>query len=113
MNQSQSQSYVTIDGQSAILSWNKAHIWGLRPDFCYCHTVAGLLMWGSLSDERTALSFTISAGPNQRSHSGLRVPLDLRLYFTVSDSGLLFSSPPTTRKAMVEVCDPSSTRDNE
>jgi hypothetical protein len=35
------------------MSWNKSPIWGLRPDFCYCQTVAGLLMWGALSDERT------------------------------------------------------------
>jgi hypothetical protein len=50
--QSQSQSYVTSDGQSASLSWNKAPIWGY-----YYQTVAGLLMWGTLSDERTRLSF--------------------------------------------------------
>jgi hypothetical protein len=25
-------------------------IWGPRPDICYCQTVAGLLMWGALSD---------------------------------------------------------------
>jgi hypothetical protein len=37
------------DGQSAIPSWNKAPVWGLRPDFYYCQTVAGLLMRGSLS----------------------------------------------------------------
>jgi hypothetical protein len=36
-----------------------------RPDFCYCQSVAGLLMWGALSDERTGLSFTIAAGPRQ------------------------------------------------
>jgi hypothetical protein len=48
----QSQSYVTTDGQSASLSWNKAPIWGLRPDLYYCLTVAGLLTWGALSDER-------------------------------------------------------------
>jgi hypothetical protein len=35
-----------------------------------------------------------------------------RPYFTVSDSRLLFSSPPTTRRATVEVFDPVSTRDN-
>jgi hypothetical protein len=29
----------------ASLSWNKAPIWGLRPDFYYCQTVAGLLIW--------------------------------------------------------------------
>jgi hypothetical protein len=55
--QSQSQSYVTTDGQSASLSWNEAPIWGLRPDLYYYQTVAGLLMWGALSDERTDLSF--------------------------------------------------------
>jgi hypothetical protein len=30
---SESESYVTTDGQSASLSWNKAPIWGIRPDF--------------------------------------------------------------------------------
>jgi hypothetical protein len=45
-SQSQSQSYVTTDGQSASLSWNKAPIWGLRPDSHYCRTIAGLLIWG-------------------------------------------------------------------
>jgi hypothetical protein len=54
---SQSQSYVTTDDQSASLSWNKVPIWGLRPDLYYCLTVAGLLKWGTLSDERTGLSF--------------------------------------------------------
>jgi hypothetical protein len=63
------ESYVMTDGQSASLSWNKAPIWGLRPDFYYWVTVAGLLMWEGLSDERTGLSFTIVAGPCQRSHS--------------------------------------------
>jgi hypothetical protein len=43
--------------QSASLYWNKAPIWGLGPDLNYCQTLAGLLMWGSLSDERTGLSF--------------------------------------------------------
>jgi hypothetical protein len=43
--------------QSASPSWCQAPIWGLRPDHYYCHTVAGLLMWGALSDERTGLSF--------------------------------------------------------
>jgi hypothetical protein len=49
LNSAESESYVTTDGQPASLSWNKAPIWGLRPDFCYCQTVVGLLMWGSLS----------------------------------------------------------------
>jgi hypothetical protein len=62
------ESYITTDGESVTLSWNKAPIWGLRPDFYYCQTGAGLLMWGALSDERTDLSFTIAAGLRQRSH---------------------------------------------
>jgi hypothetical protein len=50
-SQSKSQSYITTDGQSASLSWNKAPILDLRPYLYYCQTVAGLLMWSSLSDE--------------------------------------------------------------
>jgi hypothetical protein len=42
MAYSQSQSYVTTDGQPASLSWNKAPIWSLRPDLYYCQTVTGL-----------------------------------------------------------------------
>jgi hypothetical protein len=105
---------------SVSLSWNKAPIWGLRPNFYFCQTVAGLLMWGALSDERRGLSFTIAAGegglsftiaagPRQRSHSRVPVPWDLRPYFTVSHLRLPFLSPPTTRKVMVEVFDPTST----
>jgi hypothetical protein len=49
---SQSQSYLTTDGQSASPSWHKAPIWNLGPDFYFCQTVAGLLMWGALSLRR-------------------------------------------------------------
>jgi hypothetical protein len=81
--------------------------WGPRPDFCYCKTVTGLLMWSALSDERMVLSF----GLRQGSHSQVRVPWDTQPYFTVSDSKLPFSSPPTTRRVTMEVFDPTSTRD--
>jgi hypothetical protein len=67
-------------------------------------------MSGALSDERTGLSFTTAAGTRQRSHSRVRVPWDSGPYFTVSDSRLPFSSPPTTRRVTVEVFDPASTR---
>jgi hypothetical protein len=77
------------DGQSASLSWNKAPIWGLWPDFYYCLTVAGLLMWGALPDERTGLLFTITAGTRQRSHSQVRVPRDSWPYFTVDRASYL------------------------
>jgi hypothetical protein len=68
-------------------------------------------MCSALSDERTGLSFTIVGGPRQGSHSRVRVPWDLRPYFTISHSRLPFSSAPTTRRATVEVSDPASTRD--
>jgi hypothetical protein len=48
--ETESESYITTDGQSVSLSWNKAPVWGLRPDFCYCQTVA--VCW------RRALSLT-------------------------------------------------------
>jgi hypothetical protein len=109
--QSRSQSYVTADGQSASLSWNKAPIWGLQPDFYYCQTVAGLLMWGALSDVRTGLSFTIAAGPRQRSHFQVRVPWDSWPHFIVSDLRLPCLSPSKTRRVTVEVFDLASTRE--
>jgi hypothetical protein len=54
-------------------------------------------MWGALSDERTGLSFTISAGPRQGSHSRVRVPRDSWSYFTVSDSRLPQHGEPGSR----------------
>jgi hypothetical protein len=58
----QSEPYVRTDGQSATLSWNKASIWGLRPESHNCQTVSGLLMYGALPDGRTGLLFTVAAG---------------------------------------------------
>jgi hypothetical protein len=92
MNESESESDVTTDGQSVSLYWNKAPIWGLRLDldlYC-CLTVAGFLTWGALSDDTTNLSFTIPAGPRQHSHSRVRVPWKYRPYCSVSDSRLRF-----------------------
>jgi hypothetical protein len=64
--------------------------------------------WGTLSDERTGLSFVYAAGPRQRSLTRVRVPRDSWSYFAVSDLRLRFSSPPTTRRVTV-VFDPAST----
>jgi hypothetical protein len=74
-SESKPESYVTTDGQSASLSWNKAPIWGLRPDIYYCLTITILFLWGALSDERTSLSFVYATGPRQRIPSWVRVPL--------------------------------------
>jgi hypothetical protein len=62
----ESESCITTDGQLANLSSNKAPVWGLGPYFYYCQTVADLLMWGALSDDRTGLPFTIAPDPLQR-----------------------------------------------
>jgi hypothetical protein len=111
--ESESESYVTTDGQSASLSWFKAPIRGLRPDF-YCRTEYGirltvtlLIPWGALSDERTGLSFVCAAGPCQRSLSRVLVPWDSRPNITVSDLRLPFSSPPTTRRVTVPFITPT------
>jgi hypothetical protein len=69
------KSKLCYDRRSASQSvLEKAPFCRLRPDLYYCLTVAGLLMWGALSDERTGLSFTIAAGPRQRCHFRVRVP---------------------------------------
>jgi hypothetical protein len=109
--ESRVESYITTDGQSASLSWHKAPVWVLRPDFYYCQTFVGLLMWGALSDERAGLPFTITAGPRQRSYSRVRVLLDSWPYFTVSDTRLSILSSPTTRRVTVEVVGPATTRE--
>jgi hypothetical protein len=62
------ESSVMTDGQSASVSWKSTHL-GLTIRFYYCQTVAGLLIWGGLSDDRMGLLFKIVAGPRQRSHS--------------------------------------------
>jgi hypothetical protein len=86
------------------------HPSGAYDQIFYCQTGTGLLLWGALSDDRAGLSFTIGAGPRQRNHSRVPVPRDPRPYFSVSDSRLPFSSPPTTRRATVEVFDPATAR---
>jgi hypothetical protein len=96
------------DGQSARLSWCQASIWGLRPEFCYCQTIAGLLMWGALSYERTGMSLTIAPDPRQSSLSRVRVLRDLWQYFTDSGSRLLKPEGPGPRiymppKKMIEL----------
>jgi hypothetical protein len=55
------------------------------------------------------LSFTIAAGPRQRSYTWVQFSWDCRPYFTVSDSRLPFSSPPMTHRVTVEVFGPTST----
>jgi hypothetical protein len=57
-----SESYVTTDGKAVRVSWNEAPMWGLRPDLSYSLTVASLLIWSALSDERTGLASAVIFG---------------------------------------------------
>jgi hypothetical protein len=81
-------------GQS-VLVWST--IWDLQPEFYYCQTLGGLLMWGAFSDERTGLSYTIAAGPRQRSHSWIWIPLDSWPCLIVSDLKLRQPGGPGPR----------------
>jgi hypothetical protein len=93
------------DGQSANLSWCRVSILGPRSHFCYCQTVAGLLLWGVFSDERTGLSFKTAAGPRQCSHSRGRIPRNSSSYFTVLGS----RPPPPDLKCQISVIMPPGT----
>jgi hypothetical protein len=68
--ESESESYVTIDGQSVSLSWNKAPIWHLRPHFYYCHTVAGLLIWDTVWREDRSVVYNCCWSSPAQSFSG-------------------------------------------
>jgi hypothetical protein len=63
---------------------------GLTTTFLLLWDSWGFVVWGAVSDERTGLSFTVAAGPRQRSHFRVRVVWDSWSYFTVSDSRLPF-----------------------
>jgi hypothetical protein len=65
-------------------------VWGPRPYLFL--SVVSLLMWGTLSDERIGLSFTIVAGLHQRSHFWVRVLRLMTIFYC-----LRFETPPTWR----------------
>jgi hypothetical protein len=44
----------TVSRSDLCLAWWRAPIWSLWPDFYYCQTVAGLLMWGTLWRENVS-----------------------------------------------------------
>jgi hypothetical protein len=90
---SQSQIYITTDGQSLLVSKS---IWGPRSDFRYRQLRVCWCGMPSLT-KRMGLSFTIATGPRQRSYSRVRDPQDSWPYFTVSNSRLLQPGGPGLR----------------
>jgi hypothetical protein len=134
-----SQCYVTTDGQSASLSWCQAPSGAQDQIFVTVRqTVAGLLMWCALSDERTgrlqflsALANAIILGsefrgtrdhillsqsrdsPNLEGQVPVFNPPGTGWSSYIPRHWVLFSSPPTTRRNTVEVFEAASTRKTE
>jgi hypothetical protein len=89
MQRSQSKSELCFDwlsvGQSVLML--STHL-GTKTGFLLLSDSCGFVDVGSLSYERTGLSFIIVPGTRQRSHSWVRVSQDSWPYFTVSYSRL-------------------------
>jgi hypothetical protein len=69
----QSQSYFTTSSLPQISSsWRQAP-WDSRPVISFSNRTLAVIVL-TLSDKRMGVSFTIAAGPRQRSHSQVRVP---------------------------------------
>jgi hypothetical protein len=102
---SESEPYVTTDGQSAGLSWNKAPILALLSDSCGFVDV-GRSLW---REDGSVVYNCCWSSPAQSFSSPS--PVALVTIFNVSDLRLPFSSPPMIRRATVEVFDPASTRE--
>jgi hypothetical protein len=84
---SQSHSHFMTGGLPPISSSCRQAPRDLRPELIFSNWT--LAVTGNiLSDERMCLWFTIAAGPRQRSHSQVRVPLGSSPHFTVSYSRL-------------------------
>jgi hypothetical protein len=126
----QSQNYITTDGQSASLSWCQAPIWGPRPDFYYCQTGVGRPLWRGrvcrlqLLLPSTAQSFSgpsparliifyclrFETPPTWRARSPYLYPPGIVWSSYTPRHRIPLSSPPTTRRATVEVFELASTR---
>jgi hypothetical protein len=114
---SESESYITTDGQSASLSCNKAPIWGLRPDLDYCQTVAGLLMWafsmtrGRVCRLQLLLAFAsavILGSESLGTHDHILLSqirdFPFRRLLRLAGSRWMYSTPPPHRWESVLIC---------
>jgi hypothetical protein len=101
-SQSQSQSYITTDSQSANPSWCQEPIRDPRSIFpllslIFFPTVSGLLLWGALSVEKSSLYFQFLPGIDRATF--LRSDHSLcSLFFRLTQPGgpgsCIFSPPP-------------------
>jgi hypothetical protein len=100
--------YVTTDGQPASLSWNKAPIWGLRPELYYMCDSYGLVLVGRPLWREDGSVFYIWCWPLPAQSFFGPSPLGLIFYCLRFETSLFVA--PTTRRVTVEVFDPASTR---
>jgi hypothetical protein len=95
-SQSQSQSYLTTDGQSVSLSWCQAPIWGVRSDFLLLSRSCGFVDVGrSLWRENGSAVYNCCWSSAAQSFLGPS-PAGLVTYFTVSDLRLPQPGGPGT-----------------
>jgi hypothetical protein len=123
--------------QSASLSWCQAPIWGLRPELYYCQTVAGLLVWGALWRENGSPVYNCCWSSPAQSFLGPNPAGLVTIFYCLrfetpptwkARSSYLYRpgtgwssytprhwvpvlTPPTTRRATVEVFEAASTRE--
>jgi hypothetical protein len=95
-SQSENRNYVTTDGQLASLYSCRAPSRS-QTRFLLLSDSCGFVDKGRPLMRGRVLSFAIAAGVRQRSHFRVRVPRDLRPYFTVLDLGLPQPGGPDPR----------------
>jgi hypothetical protein len=119
MSKSKSKSKLRYDQRSVCQSVlvSSTHLGLTTRLFYYSQTVASLLMWGALSDERTCLPrdswpyFTLSDSrlPQPRGPGPQFITPRNMMAQLYPQSRVPFSPPPTTRRAMVVVFEAAST----
>jgi hypothetical protein len=92
--------FFALDGHLASLSWYRAPIWGSWPDFNYCRTFAVVL----LSPPPDVSAFPVLSIAAPRPAELVTMP-----YGLIRDS-VPFLSPLTTRKDIMKIFWPASTR---
>jgi hypothetical protein len=131
LNSSQSRSHVTIDSQSVSVSWCQALIWGPRPNSYYTDSWGiddvgrpedGSVVYNCCRPSPAVILESESCGthghillsrlpPTWRARSPYLHPPATGWPSYAPRQWVPFSSPPTTRRAMVEVFEPVSTRE--
>jgi hypothetical protein len=94
--------FVTTDCQSASLSWNKTHIWGLQAEFLLSDSCDFADVGRSLWREDESVVYNCRWRSPAQSFSGTS-PVGLAVIFYCLRFETSFSSPPTTRRVTVEV----------